>query len=226
MTDRYIKITTYKQAFEQVLGMEFDKKVQDFVKRLEEEGHTEKSIAFSIWKTQEKLMRFKDDSRFLGILKNEILKYSWRKNDPRWDAYWEKKKEEQQAKKYQEALQFKYKQNKIDGEDRKIEKNLEKQIKTQKYPKSIKGYVYFVQGINGGAIKIGYSDNPETRLKALQTGYPDILKILLLVPGTEKTERYFHNKFAEYRLNGEWFRPEQDILKEISKFKASQQVGD
>ena len=99
MTDRYIKITTYKQAFEQVLGMEFDKKVQDFVKRLEEEGHTEKSIAFSIWKTQEKLMRFKDDSRFLGILKNEILKYSWRKNDPRWDAYWEKKKEEQQAKK-------------------------------------------------------------------------------------------------------------------------------
>ena len=37
-----------------------------------------------------------------------------------------RKKEEQQAKKYQEALQFKYKQNKIDGEDRKIEKKLRK----------------------------------------------------------------------------------------------------
>ena len=226
MTDRYVKITTYKQAFEQVLEMEFDKKLQDFVKRLEEEGHTEKSIAFSVWKTQEKLMRFKKDTRFLGILKNEILKYSWRKGDPRWDSYWEKKKEEEQAKKYIEALEFKKKQDDIEYEDKKIEKSLEKQLKTQKYPKRIKGYVYFIQGINGGAIKIGYSDNPESRLKALQTGYPDILKILLLVPGTEKTERYFHNKFAEHRLNGEWFRPEQEVLQEITKFKVKQQVGD
>ena len=52
MTDRYIKITTYKQAFEQVLGMEFDKKVQDFVKRLEEEGHRKEYSIFNMENTR------------------------------------------------------------------------------------------------------------------------------------------------------------------------------
>src|SRR5574343_1610822 len=92
------RVTTYKQAFEQVLGMKFDEKLQEFVKKLEEEGHTEKSIAFSIWKTQDKLTQFKGDPRFLGILKNEILKYSWRKGDPRWDDYWKKRNEQEKVK--------------------------------------------------------------------------------------------------------------------------------
>lgn len=214
------RITTYKDAFEVVLGIPFDEKLQKFVKQLEKEGHTEKSIAYSIWRTQEKLSMYIGDSRFLGILNNEILKYSWRKNDPRWDKYWEKKKEEENAKKYRQQLKsYRNKQNDF-YEDKKIEKKLDK----QQLPKKTKGFVYFIQGSCGGAIKIGYSKDPEERLKTLQTGYPDILKILLLVPGSERTEQYFHNKFAEYRLNGEWFRPESAIWKEINKLLDKQNI--
>ena len=57
-------------------------------------------------------------------------------------------------------------------------------------------------------------------MQGLQTGYPGTLRILLLVPGKEKTEQYFHGKFELYRLNGEWFKPEKVILDEIKELKA------
>lgn len=195
------RITTYKDAFEGVLGIKFDEKLQAFVKTLEEEGHTEKSISYSIWRSQEKLSKFKHDARFLGVLKNEILKYSWPKGDPRWNNYWKKKNEEERV--------------------RKIQQQQLAQRKKELYPKTNKkqGCVYFIQGENGGAIKIGYSKNPEERLKQLQTGYPDILKILCLIPATNKTEGFYHKKYEDLKLNGEWYKPDRRILNDIKKLK-------
>ena len=90
------------------------------------------------------------------------------------------------------------------------------------YNKKYKGFVYFVQGESGGAVKIGFSKNPEIRIKELQTGYPDTLKILCLIPGNEQTEKRFHKQFDNYRLNGEWFEPVQDVFDEM-KFKKNKQ---
>ncbi|MSU01959.1 GIY-YIG nuclease family protein [Tissierella pigra] len=205
------RITTYKKAFEEVLGMEFDENLQTFVKLLEFEGHTEKSISYSVWKSQEKLLKFKHDSRFMGVLKNEILKYSWPKGDPRWDGYWKKKNEEEKTKKISEELR----QKQI-AENRKL--GAEK-AKETKYKKRYKGFVYFIQGEYGGAIKIGFSKKPEERLKQLQTGYPDTLQILLLIAGNEKDEKRFHDEFESYRLNGEWFKPDKFILDKINELK-------
>lgn len=82
------------------------------------------------------------------------------------------------------------------------------------------GYVYFIQGQCGGAIKIGYSMNPTERLKELQTGYPDTLKILLIIPGDLNTEKALHRKFEGSRLKGEWFRPDDYLINSIKEFSS------
>lgn len=80
------KITTYEEAFEYI-GIPCTEKVKERMKKYEEEGHTEKSICFTIWKKAEKLMDFRMDSRFWSVFDNELRKYSWTKDDPRWGGY-------------------------------------------------------------------------------------------------------------------------------------------
>lgn len=63
--------------------------------------------------------------------------------------------------------------------------------------------VYFIQSSDGGPIKIGKSSNPKRRLANLQTARSD--KLLLL--GTSNLpEESLHQRFADLRLNGEWFK--------------------
>ncbi len=111
--------------------------------------------------------------------------------------------------------------NKESGQIRKDEWEL-KQIESRaKHPPSKpKGYVYFIQGQCGGAIKIGFSVSPEKRLKELQTGYPDTLTILLMIPGSESTETTLHRQFDASRLKGEWFRPDDYLIEKIKELKA------
>jgi hypothetical protein len=213
-----VRITTYQQAFDGVLGIPFDEKLQRFVKELEKEGHTEKSICFTIWKKQDKLRAFKRDSRFMSILKNEINKWSWKKNDPRWKEYWAKKEEEKRAETLRAEL-----------EKIKIEESLTDEIlanaNRKRGRRKPSGFIYFIQGQCGGAIKIGYSKKPELRLKELQTGYPDTLRILLMVPGNETDEAAFHTMFADFRLKGEWFKPDPYIVNKLKEIAAKIQQG-
>lgn len=65
------------------------------------------------------------------------------------------------------------------------------------------GYVYFFKA--GNSVKIGFSTNLKERAKSIQTGCPDAGFIAKYERGTPLRERYFHKKFAEYRLTGEWF---------------------
>lgn len=215
------RITTYKQAFEDVLGIKFGDEIKEFVKKMEVDGHTERSISYAIWRSQYKLNIFKQEKNFLNILRNEINKWSWRKDDPRWEEYWKKKGEIEKAAAIRRLCENKerLKRKEIMGE--RSDKIAGRRLNTGKHLKCIKGYIYFIQGECGGAIKIGYSETPENRLKTLQTGYPDMLKTLLLVPGNEDTEKMFHRKYEKLRLNGEWFKPEKELLEEIEKLKRS-----
>jgi hypothetical protein len=189
------RITTYKQAFEDVLGLRLNDEVQRFIERLEKQGHNEHGICFAIWKTQDKLLKFKSDSRFFGILENEIKKWSWPSGDPRWNDYHRRKEEE---------ARIKMEKSSLDARQKK------KLLKTE-------GYIYFVQGESGGPIKIGHSIDPEKRIKELQTGYPDMLKLLFMIPGSEERERQVHKMLSKHRLNGEWFRPDAELLEKVQE---------
>jgi len=73
--------------------------------------------------------------------------------------------------------------------------------------------IYFIKDTGSLAIKIGYSKKPNKRLSGLQTANPHKLLLLGTVPGTEKDEEELHGKFAQFRLEGEWFKGE--IIEEI-----------
>lgn len=208
------KITTYFQAFNVVLGMEINDKIKRAIADLEAEGHAERNICFAIWRTQDKLLAFKRDNRFISILKNEVNKWSWKNADPRWKEYWNKKNEEKKAAAIRKEIDAVI-------ESEKAIEHLNKVVDaTYKRPKKMKGYIYFIQGQCGGAIKIGYSLDPVSRLKGLQTGYPDTLVILAMIPGNESIEKGLHKEFDSSRLNGEWFRPDTRLIDKIKELKA------
>ncbi len=66
--------------------------------------------------------------------------------------------------------------------------------------------IYFIKDTVSQAIKIGYSKSPKKRVGGLQTGNPHKLVLLGIVAGTEAEETAFHVRFAQYRMEGEWFK--------------------
>lgn len=69
-------------------------------------------------------------------------------------------------------------------------------------------YVYFLRVGVHGPVKIGTAQNPWARATELQTGNPDELFVVGVVPGNTTLERSFHQWLAGYRIRGEWFRNE------------------
>jgi hypothetical protein len=66
--------------------------------------------------------------------------------------------------------------------------------------------VYFIQDVSGkGPVKIGYSSDVAKRLNGLRTASATDLRIVALVDGDRRQEAAFHERFATYRLHGEWF---------------------
>jgi hypothetical protein len=73
--------------------------------------------------------------------------------------------------------------------------------------------IYFIKDTVTQAIKIGFSTKPAKRLAVLQTANPHKLIILGAVTGGHKDEDIYHDKFAQHRLEGEWFKGE--IIEEV-----------
>jgi len=71
-------------------------------------------------------------------------------------------------------------------------------------------FVYFIESDNG-MVKIGSSVDPETRLRALQTGSPCVLRLLFVEPGGSARERELHARFDACRRHGEWFEPDEAL---------------
>lgn len=80
------------------------------------------------------------------------------------------------------------------------------------------GFVYYVRGA-AGRIKIGFSEAPDQRIASLQTGHPERLEVLLVVPGTSDDERVLHAMFSYLRLSGEWFEGSPELLSHIEAVK-------
>lgn len=78
----------------------------------------------------------------------------------------------------------------------------------------MKKYVYLISDSNTYNYKIGISKNPEKRIKSLQTGNDNKLKIIhkVLCENYMKVEKALHNKYSFLKINGEWFElTEEDV---------------
>lgn len=67
-------------------------------------------------------------------------------------------------------------------------------------------WIYFIQGKNGGPIKIGQSTDPRARLKQLQTSNPETLVLRRVVNAPEEMEARLHALFRDDQIRGEWFK--------------------
>lgn len=83
-------------------------------------------------------------------------------------------------------------------------------------PSEQPGWVYFIFGDD--AIKIGYSTEPENRLKNLQTGCPRELHLVAKRRGSLRLEAYYKRKFRHLKKHGEWFRPDAALLRLVARW--------
>jgi hypothetical protein len=68
--------------------------------------------------------------------------------------------------------------------------------------------IYFIQDTVTGAIKIGYSANPQKRLKHLQNSNQNKLTLLYAMHGELEHESELLQRFEKFRMEGEWFSGE------------------
>jgi hypothetical protein len=70
-------------------------------------------------------------------------------------------------------------------------------------------HVYIIAADDAGPVKIGFSKNPEKRLKQFQTGHPQPLRLChsLAFEGkrAKGIERIIHQTINHLRVQGEWF---------------------
>lgn len=67
------------------------------------------------------------------------------------------------------------------------------------------GHTYLIQAGEGGLVKIGSTFNaPEARLKELQTGSSEPLRLVKVLSGAHLEGR-LHARYAPFRTRGEWF---------------------
>lgn len=81
--------------------------------------------------------------------------------------------------------------------------------------------VYFI-GVDSptiGAIKVGVSSDPTSRLQTIQRHSPLKLKLLAIKPGGREEEQKVHEQFAESRLWGEWFARSPELMRLVKRHR-------
>jgi hypothetical protein len=81
-------------------------------------------------------------------------------------------------------------------------------------------YVYFIRELGSHYVKIGYSNDPESRLRDLQTGNPHTLELTHLIQLTDlsaarRIEKTFHDRYARSRTQGEWYILSENDLADV-----------
>lgn len=81
--------------------------------------------------------------------------------------------------------------------------------------------VYFIgtELAEGKLVKVGFSRDPDARLRDLQTAHGERLQIFATVEGGMDLERKYHNRWKFRRAEGEWFTLCPPILAEIARLK-------
>jgi len=71
------------------------------------------------------------------------------------------------------------------------------------YSRPEPGYLYCIRQGPKGPLKIGWAEDPKTRMAVLQTANPVPLTLLACKPGSRSEEAALQTKFESFRLSGE-----------------------
>ncbi len=96
-------------------------------------------------------------------------------------------------------------------------------LRRQRVAKTWRGprIIYFIRYGTNGPIKIGIARDLMKRLDTLQSGAPEILRILHFVEGFITDERRLHERFAHLHCRGEWFEPATELLDYIESLRSA-----
>lgn len=72
--------------------------------------------------------------------------------------------------------------------------------------------VYFVKSQALDLVKIGYTNDLNTRMSQLRAESADMLEIIRAIPGRLDAEFWLHEYFRHMRLRGEWFVPHPEMM--------------
>lgn len=79
------------------------------------------------------------------------------------------------------------------------------------------GRVYFIRAGRTNTVKIGWAIDPWARLASLQTGSPHKLFLVCHIPGTQEAEWDWHERWADLRIRGEWFKLSPELRHAINR---------
>ena len=92
-------------------------------------------------------------------------------------------------------------------------------LNTPKLPRSPNGWCYLYFARAGDAVKIGVAVEPESRLRNLRSGHHQEIILLAAIPAHAALERAVHERFANLRLEGEWFRLSDELAEFIHQVR-------
>jgi hypothetical protein len=78
-------------------------------------------------------------------------------------------------------------------------------------------YVYLMEAVGLGYIKVGRAKDPFQRLRELQTGCPKpiVLRMCFLCHNAAEREAALHKKLVKFRSHGEWFEVDSGYLRNL-----------
>ena len=79
------------------------------------------------------------------------------------------------------------------------------------------GFIYLIEFNN--LYKIGYSVNPENRLKQLCLGESGKIVFKKNVPHPRKFENILHKEFSDKQVSGEWYNLSESDLDYVNSFE-------
>jgi hypothetical protein len=71
-------------------------------------------------------------------------------------------------------------------------------------------FIYLVQA--GNRLKIGIARDIGKRISGMQSGNPEIIRLIGAFHGGRAEEQALHTQLSAYKIRGEWFEPHPDVL--------------
>jgi len=81
-----------------------------------------------------------------------------------------------------------------------------------KEKKPTPGYIYLIKCTRTGHYKIGQTQNVNARIKQLKTANTDIEFVLSHPVSDVSVEKVCHKEYEDYKVRGEWFEFDEDLL--------------
>lgn len=80
-------------------------------------------------------------------------------------------------------------------------------------------FIYFIGNVTEGYLKIGFSNTPEERLRAIQTGCPFKINLYYKHEAPISVETLLHKRYKNLNSYGEWFHFEGQLKEDFVSFK-------